>query len=75
MEQYCNALFTSSDSDFQIHIERAQNACFVNNFFTDRLQAWKTNIDIQPVFNHDKPVTYMCAYFSKAEDETSEAMK
>ena len=39
------------------------------------LQAWKANIDIQPVFNHYKVVTHMCAYFSKAEDETSEAMK
>ena len=37
--------------------------------------AWKANIDIQPVFNHYKAVTYMCAYFSKFEDETSEAMK
>ena len=34
-----------------------------------------SNIDIQPVFNHYKAVTYMCVYFSKAEDETSEAMK
>ena len=34
----------------------------------------KANIDIQPVFNHFKAVTYMCAYFSKAEDRTSEAM-
>ena len=37
--------------------------------------AWQANIDIQPVFNHYKAVTYMCAYFSKSEDETSEAMK
>ena len=35
----------------------------------------KANIDIQPVFNHYKAVTYMCAYFSKSEDEVSEAMK
>ena len=35
---------------------------------------WQANIDIQPVFNHYKAVTYMCAYFSKSEDETSEAM-
>ena len=34
-----------------------------------------TNIDIQPVFNHYKAVTYMCASLSKSEDETSEAMK
>ena len=39
------------------------------------MQAWKANIDIQPVFNNYKTVTYMCAHFSKAEDETSEAMK
>ena len=30
---------------------------------------------MQRVFNQEKAVTYMCAYFSKAEDETSEAMK
>ena len=39
------------------------------------LMAWQANIDIQPVFNCYKVVTYMCAYFSKSEDETSEAMK
>ena len=39
------------------------------------MQAWQANIHIQPVFNHYKVVTYMCSYFSKAEDETSEAMK
>ena len=27
------------------------------------------------MFNHYKAVTYMCAYFSKSEDETSDAMK
>ena len=38
--------------------------------------AWQANIDIQPVFDHYKAVTlYMCEYFSKSEDETSEAMK
>ena len=74
-DQYYNALSISSDSDFQIHIKREPNACFVNNFFTEGLQAWKANIDTQPVFNHYKAVTYMCTNFSKAEDETSEAMK
>ena len=34
-----------------------------------------SNIDIQPAFNHYKAVTYMCVYFSKAEYETSEAIK
>ena len=74
-EEYYGALSISIDSDFQIHLKRKPNACFINNFFVEGLQAWKANIDIQPVFNHYKAVTYMCAYFSKAEGETSEAMK
>ena len=37
--------------------------------------AWKANMDIQTVFTHYNTVTYMCAYFSKAEDEASELMK
>ena len=30
-----------SDSDFQIHIKREPNACFINNFFIEGLQVWK----------------------------------
>ena len=74
-EEYYGALSISSDSNFQINLKRKPNACFINNFFVEGLQTWKANIDIQPVFNHYTAVTYMCAYFSKAEDETSEAMK
>ena len=72
---YYKVLSISDDSDFQIHLRRPPNSCFVNNYFDEGLMAWKANIDIQPVFNHYKAVTYMCAYFSKSEDETSEAMK
>ena len=74
-DDYYKALSISTDSDFQIHLKRPPNSCFVNNYFDEGLIAWKANIDIQPVFNHYKAVTYMCAYFSKSEDETSEAMK
>ena len=74
-DDYYKALSISDDSDFQIHLKRPPNSCFVNNYFDEGLIAWKANIDIQPVFNHYKAVTYMCAYFSKSEDETSEAMK
>ena len=74
-EDYHNALSISSDNDFQIHLKRQPNECFINNHFAEGLQAWKANIDIQPVFNHYKAVSHMCAYFSKAENETSEAMK
>ena len=58
-----------------MHLKRQPNACFINNFFSEGLQAWKANIDIQPVFNHYKAVTCMYVYFSKSEDGTSEAMK
>ena len=71
---YYNALSISTDSDFQIHFKRQTNSCFVNNYFSEGLMAWKANIDIQPVINHYKAVAYMCAYFSKSEDESSEAM-
>ena len=37
--------------------------------------AGNANLDKQPVINHYKAVTYMCTYFSKSEDETSEAME
>ena len=32
-------------------------------------------MNIQPVFNEYKAVTYMCSYFSKSEDQCSAAMK
>ena len=37
--------------------------------------AWEANMDMQPVFNHDKAVAYMCAYLSKSENKCSVAMK
>ena len=74
-DEYYKCFFIPSDSDFQIHLERNPNACFVINYFIKGLQSRRANIAIQLVFNHHKTVTYMCAYFSKTEDETSEAMK
>ena len=56
-------------------MKRELDACFINRYFVEGLQAWKANIAIRPVFNHYKSVTYMFAYFSKAEDEKSETMK
>ena len=44
-------------------------------FFSVKAYKHGKHIDIQPVLNHYKAVTYMCAYFSKAEDKTSETMK
>lgn len=73
--EYYHALRISIDADFQIHLKRPPNSCFVNNYFDEGLLAWQANLDIQPVINYFKAVAYMCAYFSKCENETSEAMK
>ena len=67
---YYVTLSISSDNDFQIHLKREPNACFINSYFVEGSQTWKVNINIQTVFNDYKAVRYMCANFSKAEDET-----
>ena len=36
---------------------------------------WQANMDIQPVFNEFKAVTYMCQYLFKTENQCSQAMK
>lgn len=73
--EYEAALQISDDDDFQLHLKRPTNSCFVNNYFDIGLLAWEANMDIQPVFNHYKAITYMCSYLSKQEDECSKAMK
>ena len=65
----------SKDSDFDIHLKRPTNSCFVSNYFAEDLLAWEANMDIQPVFKQDKAVTYLCKYLTKSEDEYSKAMK
>ena len=59
-DDYYKALSISDDNDFQIHFKRPPNSCFVNNYFDEGLLAWKANLNLQPVFNHYKTVTYMC---------------
>ena len=65
----------SDDDEFQIHLRRLPDSCFVNNCFADVLIAWEANLDIQTVFSHHKTVAYMCSYLSKSEDECLHAMK
>ena len=72
---YYNALSISKDNDYELHLIRPPNSCFVNSYFEDGLRAWKANMDIQPVFNEYKAVTYMCSYFTKSEDQCSQAIK
>ena len=80
-KDYYDALKISTDTDFPIRFKYISNSCFsfffffLSNYFTDSLMAWKAIIDIQPIFNHYKVVTYMCAYFWKAKNEISQAMR
>ena len=74
-EEYENALKISDDNSFQLHLRRPTDSCFVNNYFDIGLLAREANIDIQPVFDYYKAVTYMCSHLSKQEDECSESMK
>ena len=73
--EYESALKISDDQGFQLHLKRPTDSCFVNNYFDIGLLAWEANIDIQPVFNYYKAITYMCSYLSKEEDECSQEMK
>ena len=74
-DMYYSALSIAPDEDFEIHLRRPPDSCFINNYFALGLEAWEANLDIQPVFNYFKAVSYMCSYFSKCETESSIAMK
>ena len=50
------------------------NFCFINNYFVAGLKGFRANVDLQPVFNHYKCVTYVCSYFTKDESECSQAI-
>ena len=71
---YENGLPASSDDDYESHLEKPPDSYFVKNHFESSTLAWEANIDIQPVINHYKAVSYMCAYLSKIKDECSNAM-
>ena len=61
--------------DLKPHFKRQPNSCIVNDCFDVGVKAWQANMDIQPVFNKYKAVTYMCQYFWKTEGQCSQAMK
>ena len=48
----------------EIHLKRNIGSCFVNNYKSVLLKAWETKLDIQPVHNYFKALTYMTAHFS-----------
>ncbi|XP_015779208.1 PREDICTED: uncharacterized protein LOC107357078 [Acropora digitifera] len=73
-QDYYWALAISSDSDYELHLKRPPNNCFINNYFVVGIKEFAANVDLQPVFNHYKCVTYICSYFSKDETECSQAI-
>ena len=74
-DDYYWALSISPDNDYEIHLKRSTGSCFVNNHNPILLKVWEANLDIQPVHNYFKALTYMAAYFSQPESELSEPLK
>ena len=65
-EDYYNALSILDDNDFQVHLKRLLNSCFVNNYFGTGLLAREANLDIQPVSNITKlSHTYVHLYLKQ----------
>ena len=74
-DDYYWTLSISPDNDNEIHLKRSTGSCFVNNYNPVLLKAWEANLDIQPVHNYFKALTYMTGYSSKSEREVSESLK
>ena len=45
-KEYYRALSISEDNDYELHLTRHPNSCFVNDYFSDGLKAWQANMDI-----------------------------
>ena len=73
-QDYYWALSVSADSDYELHLKRSTDSCFINNYFVAGVQGFAANVDLQPVFNHYKCITYVCSYFTKDETECSQAI-
>ena len=72
-DDYYWALSISADSYFNLHLKRPVDSCFINNYFIAGTKGFAVNVDLQPVFNHYKCITYVCSYFTKDETECSQA--
>lgn len=44
-------IFISQDDEFELHLKRNPNSCFINKYLNDRLKAVQSYMDIQPVFS------------------------
>ena len=57
-----------------MHLWRKPGSCFVKNDNPVLLKAGEANLDIQPVRNYYKALTYMTTYFPKSESEHLESL-
>ena len=57
---YC-ALSISTGSHYQIQLKRGTDPCFVDNYNPVLLKAWQANMDLQPVYNYYKTISYLTA--------------
>ena len=71
-DEYNWALSVSADSNSELHLKRAVDSCFINNYFEAGIKGFRANVDLQLVFNQYKCITYVCSYFSKDETECSQ---
>lgn len=71
-EQYNSALATSPDSNYELHLKRPVDSCFINNHFIAGIKGFEPNVDLQPIIDHYKCITYICSYFTKDETECSQ---
>ena len=69
-----SALSISSDSNYELHLQRSLDSCFINNYFIARLKGFGANVDLQPVFDRYKCITYVCSYFITDETQCSQAI-
>ena len=56
-------------------MKRQPDPCFVDNYVDVSLISWLAYIDIPLIFNEYEAMKYMFQYFSKTEDQCSQAMK
>ncbi|CAB4017809.1 ATP-dependent DNA helicase PIF1 [Paramuricea clavata] len=73
-QDYQWAISISPDSDYELHLKRPLDSCFINNYFIAELKGFAANVDLQLVFNHYKCITYVSSYFTKDETECSQAI-
>ncbi|CAB4030822.1 Hypothetical predicted protein, partial [Paramuricea clavata] len=47
-DEYYWALSISPDSDFDLHLNRPVDSCFINNYFVAGIKGFAANVDLQP---------------------------